>query len=110
MTIFEPSRFVASLLVMVVHQGLVSGTETLPPQFATYALSWFFVFSGFILTYRYPQLPEGRSVAVLRMRNGTSQSPFCLALGDNLHALFCPSPGHGCITACPPRGGGGTSP
>ena len=62
MTIFEPSRFVASLLVMVVHQGLVSGTETLPPQFATYALSWFFVFSGFILTYRYPQLPDGRAV------------------------------------------------
>ena len=62
MTIFEPSRFVASLLVLVVHQGLVSGTETLPPQFATFALSWFFVFSGFILTYRYPQLPEGRAI------------------------------------------------
>ncbi len=38
-----------------------------------------------------------RSVAVLRMRNGTSQSPFRLALGDRLFVpRFAPLRGHGC--------------
>ena len=51
----------------------------------------------------------GRSVAVLRMRNGTSQSPFRLALGDNPCAPVRPAPGHGYVTTCP-QGGGRTSP
>ncbi|MEA3278396.1 MAG: DEAD/DEAH box helicase, partial [Pseudomonadota bacterium] len=34
-----------------------------------------------------------RSVAVLRMRNGTSQSPFRLPLGDSLYAPVRPAPG-----------------
>jgi hypothetical protein len=50
-----------------------------------------------------------RSVAVLRMRNGTSQSPFRLALGDNHWAPVRPAPGHGSVTTCP-QGGGRTSP
>ncbi len=36
---------------------------------------------------------ENRSVAVLRMRNGTSQSPFRLPLGDSLYAPVRPAPG-----------------
>ena len=50
-----------------------------------------------------------RSVAVLRMRNGTSLSPFRLALGDNPGAPVRPAPGHGSVTTCP-QGGGRTSP
>ncbi len=52
---------------------------------------------------------RSRSVAVLRMRNGTSQSPFRLALGDNPCAPVRPAPGHGYVTTCP-QGGGRTSP
>ncbi|MEA3278622.1 MAG: sigma-70 family RNA polymerase sigma factor, partial [Pseudomonadota bacterium] len=36
---------------------------------------------------------QRRSVAVLRMRNGTSQSPFRLPLGDSLYAPVRPAPG-----------------
>jgi len=36
---------------------------------------------------------------VLRMRNGTSQSPFRLPLGDGLYARFAPLRGHGITTA-----------
>ena len=43
------------------------------------------------------------------MRNGTSQSPFRLALGDNHCAPVRPAPGHGYVTTCP-QGGGRTSP
>jgi hypothetical protein len=46
---------------------------------------------------------------VLRMRNGTSQSPFRLALGDNPCAPVRPAPGHGSVTTCP-QGGSRTSP
>ena len=46
---------------------------------------------------------------MLRMRNGTSQSPFRLALGDNHFAPVRPAPGHGYVTTCP-QGGGRTSP
>ena len=53
--------------------------------------------------------PDHRSVAVLRMRKGTSQSPFRLALGDNPGAPVRPAPGHGYVTTCP-QGGGRTSP
>ncbi len=42
-----------------------------------------------------------RSVAVLRMRNGTSPSPFRLALGDNRYAPVRPAPGHGSVTTSP---------
>ena len=46
---------------------------------------------------------------MLRMRNGTSQSPFRLSLGDNPGAPVRPAPGHGCVTTGP-QGGGRTSP
>ena len=46
---------------------------------------------------------------MLRMQNGTSQSPFRLALGDNPCAPVRPAPGHGYVTTCP-QGGGRTSP
>ena len=55
------------------------------------------------------QTRSHRSVAVLRMRNGTSQSPFRLALGDNHCAPVRPAPGHGFVTTGP-QGGGRTSP
>ena len=49
-----------------------------------------------------------RSVAVLRMRNGTSQSPFRLALSDNPGAPVRPAPGLGPVTTGP-QGGSRTS-
>ena len=43
------------------------------------------------------------------MRNGTSQSPFRLALDDNPGAPVRPAPGHGAVRTGP-QGGGRTSP
>ena len=45
---------------------------------------------------------------MLRMRNGTSQSPFRLALGDNPGAPVRPAPGHRYVTTGP-QGVGRTS-
>ena len=42
-----------------------------------------------------------RSVAVLRMRNGTSPTPLRLALGDHPEAPVRPAPGPGAVTTCP---------
>ena len=47
-------RFVAALTVMLVHYELIMGHFVLYGTASTSALSWFFVLSGFILSYTYP--------------------------------------------------------
>ena len=54
--ILDAMRFVASLTVMLVHYELIMGHFVLYGTASTSALSWFFVLSGFILSYTYPTL------------------------------------------------------
>ena len=54
--ILDAMRFVAALTVMLVHYELIMGHFVLYGAAATSALSWFFVLSGFILSYTYPAL------------------------------------------------------
>ena len=54
--ILDAMRFVAALTVMLVHYELIMGHFVLYGAAATSALSWFFVLSGFILSYTYPTL------------------------------------------------------
>ena len=49
--ILDAMRFVASLTVMLVHYELIMGHFVLYGTASTSALSWFFVLSGFILSY-----------------------------------------------------------
>ena len=49
-------RFVAALTVMLVHYELIMGHFVLYGTASTSALSWFFVLSGFILSYTYPAM------------------------------------------------------
>jgi len=56
------SRFVAAYAILALH-GTAFG-YTLPPWLnLSQAVSYFFVLSGFILGYRYPELPDRRAVA-----------------------------------------------
>ena len=52
--ILDAMRFVAALTVMLVHYELIMGHFVLYGTASTSALSWFFVLSGFILSYTYP--------------------------------------------------------
>jgi peptidoglycan/LPS O-acetylase OafA/YrhL len=61
--ILDAFRFIAAVLVVLVHYELVFGEFVIYGAFATTAVSWFFVVSGFILSYTYPKLT---SVAELR--------------------------------------------
>ena len=54
--ILDAMRFVAALTVMLVHYELIMGHFVLYGAASTSALSWFFVLSGFILSYTYPAL------------------------------------------------------
>jgi len=54
--ILDAMRFVAALTVMLVHYELIMGNFVLYGTASTSALSWFFVLSGFILSYTYPTL------------------------------------------------------
>jgi peptidoglycan/LPS O-acetylase OafA/YrhL len=56
MPILDIFRFIAASLVLLAHYKYVFGIEVIWEGFAPSALSWFFVVSGFILSYRYPQL------------------------------------------------------
>ena len=56
MPIIDVFRFIAASLVLLVHYKYIFGIEIIWEAFAASALSWFFVVSGFILSYRYPQL------------------------------------------------------
>jgi peptidoglycan/LPS O-acetylase OafA/YrhL len=54
-------RFVAALTVMLVHYELIMGHFVLYGTASTSALSWFFVLSGFILSYTYPAVQGSAS-------------------------------------------------
>ena len=55
------SRFVAAYAILILH-GTAFG-YTLPPWLnLAQAVSYFFVLSGFILAYRYPELPDRRAI------------------------------------------------
>ncbi|CAN0541271.1 unnamed protein product, partial [Scytosiphon promiscuus] len=58
--ILDAMRLVAALIVVMVHYELIFGHFVVYGTLATSALSWFFVLSGFILSYTYPSL-EGSS-------------------------------------------------
>ena len=59
--ILDAMRFVAALTVMLVHYELIMGHFVLYGAASTSALSWFFVLSGFILSYTYPTLQGSAS-------------------------------------------------
>ena len=59
--ILDAMRFVAALTVMLVHYELIMGHFVLYGGASTSALSWFFVLSGFILSYTYPTLQGSAS-------------------------------------------------
>lgn len=54
--ILDAMRLVAALIVVMVHYELIFGHFVVYGTLATSALSWFFVLSGFILSYTYPTL------------------------------------------------------
>lgn len=54
--ILDAFRFIASALVVLVHYEWIFGNFVIYGAFATTAVSWFFVVSGFILCYTYPKL------------------------------------------------------
>lgn len=54
--ILDAFRFICSALVVLVHYEIIFGQFLIYGAFATTAVSWFFVVSGFILSYTYPQL------------------------------------------------------
>ncbi len=58
--ILDAFRFIASVLVVLVHYEIIFGQFLIFGAFATTAVSWFFVVSGFILSYTYPTLEQGR--------------------------------------------------
>ncbi|HEY3180339.1 MAG TPA: acyltransferase [Casimicrobiaceae bacterium] len=77
------SRFVASFAILVLH-GAAFGYSLPPWLDLAQAVSYFFVLSGFILGYRYPQLPDHRAVARFYWARFARIWPihfFCLMLG-----------------------------
>lgn len=54
--VLDAMRLVAALIVVMVHYELIFGHFVVYGTLATSALSWFFVLSGFILSYTYPTL------------------------------------------------------
>ena len=54
--ILDMFRLAAALLVALVHYEILFGDFVIYGAFATTALSWFFVLSGFILAYNYSDL------------------------------------------------------
>src|SRR5262249_45008339 len=88
------SRFVAAFAILVLHSAALG--YSLPPWLDLgQAVSYFFVLSGFILGYRYPELPDRRAVARFYWARFARIWPvhfFCLLLGvASLLAGFWPS-------------------
>jgi peptidoglycan/LPS O-acetylase OafA/YrhL len=63
--ILDAMRFVAALTVMLVHYELIMGHFVLYGTASTSALSWFFVLSGFILSYTYPTVQGNTDISGL---------------------------------------------
>lgn len=56
MPLLDLFRFASALLVALVHYALIFKVTLISDAFATSALSWFFIASGFILSWRYHDL------------------------------------------------------
>jgi len=54
--ILDMFRLVGALFVVLVHYEIVFGNFVIYGSLGTTALSWFFILSGFIITYNYPHL------------------------------------------------------
>lgn len=54
--VLDVFRFVGALIVVCVHYELIFGQFIVWGALGTTALSWFFMVSGFVLSYVYPQL------------------------------------------------------
>jgi peptidoglycan/LPS O-acetylase OafA/YrhL len=77
------SRYVAAFAILVLH-GTTFGYSLPPWLDLAQAVSYFFVLSGFILGYRYPQLPDRRAIARFYWARFARIWPvhfFCLMLG-----------------------------
>jgi peptidoglycan/LPS O-acetylase OafA/YrhL len=77
------SRFVAAFAILVLH-GAAFGYSLPSWLDLAQAVSYFFVLSGFILGYRYPQLPDRRAIARFYWARFARIWPvhfFCLMLG-----------------------------
>jgi len=51
--LYDFFRLIAALLVVIVHFRFFFGEVIIPDVYASSALSWFFILSGFILAFRY---------------------------------------------------------
>ena len=54
--ILDMFRLIGALFVVLVHYEIVFGNFVIYGSFGTTSLSWFFILSGFIITYNYPSL------------------------------------------------------
>ena len=54
--ILDMFRLVGALFVVLVHYEIIFGNFVIYGSLGTTALSWFFILSGFIITYNYPSL------------------------------------------------------
>lgn len=54
--LLDACRLIAALIVVLVHYEIIFGQFVVYGALGTTALSWFFVLSGFILSYTYPSL------------------------------------------------------
>lgn len=54
--LLDACRLIAALIVVMVHYEIIFGHFVVYGALGTTALSWFFVLSGFILSYTYPSL------------------------------------------------------
>lgn len=66
--ILDLSRFAASLIVFLTHFEIPFQTVILRGTFATTAVSWFFIVSGFVLSNRYRQLSNSDEVKTFYLR------------------------------------------
>ena len=54
--ILDVGRFVGAVIVVFVHYETIFGSPIVYGTLGTTFLSWFFVLSGFILSYNYPEI------------------------------------------------------
>ena len=54
--ILDVGRFVGAVIVVFVHYETIFGNPIVYGTLGTTFLSWFFVLSGFILSYNYPEI------------------------------------------------------
>jgi peptidoglycan/LPS O-acetylase OafA/YrhL/sterol desaturase/sphingolipid hydroxylase (fatty acid hydroxylase superfamily) len=89
MPIFDLFRLIAALLVALVHYRFFFNDSIISDTYATAALSWFFILSGFMLSYRYPKLPNLKAIYQFFTRRVIRIIPlYYLALGIGIILLL----------------------